>query len=161
MHGRMVKPQSADKTKDHAVHDLLFCWIPAGRAERPQCGNKRGVSPVSNERCKHRRSSATIANCNTYSPARFAVVVLRRRRSGFLELRCLPFLRLASSRAAGARLRHVASQALRASWLKPERIVILQSADKTKTMRCMVFCFVGFRRLPTLPDRRQSSTIGV
>ena len=47
---------------------VSFCWIPAGGAERPQCGNKRGVSPVSNERCKRRRSSATIANCNTYSP---------------------------------------------------------------------------------------------
>ena len=66
--GRMGTLQSADKTKDHAMHGLLFCWIPAGEAERPQCGNKRGVSPVSNERCKRRRSSATIANCNTYSP---------------------------------------------------------------------------------------------
>ena len=47
---------------------LLFCWIPADGAERPQSGNKRGVSPVSDKRCKRRRSSATIANCNTYSP---------------------------------------------------------------------------------------------
>jgi len=34
------------------------------------------------------------------------------------SLLCLPFLRLASSRAAGARLRHVASQALRTIRLK-------------------------------------------
>ena len=27
--GRMGTLQSADKTKDHAMHGLLFCWIPA------------------------------------------------------------------------------------------------------------------------------------
>jgi hypothetical protein len=32
------------------------------------CGMKRNVSPVSSELCKRWRSSATIANCNTYSP---------------------------------------------------------------------------------------------
>ena len=136
--------QNADKTKDHPVHGLLFCWIPAGGAERPQCGNKRGVSPVSNERCKRRRSSATIANCNTYSPARFAVVVLRRRRSGFLELRCLPFLRGAYSATGSAPLRHVASQALRANWLEYGRISNLQNADKTKdhAVHGLLFCWI-------------------
>ena len=43
----------------------------------------------------------------------------------------------------------------------PRVLVIPKMQAKQKTMHCMVICFVGFRRLPTLPDRRQSSTIGV
>ena len=154
--------QSADKTKDHAMHGLLFCWIPAGGAERPLCENKRGISPVSNERCKRRRSSATIANCNTYSPHPV------RNSRGTSGLKARSFRSFAYRFSAALTLplaarRSVMSQVKRCAQAGSStgEWVIARVQTKQKTMHCMVFCFVGFRRLPTLPDRRQSSTIGV
>ena len=53
-------------------------------------------------------------------------------------------LRLASSRTAGARLRHVASQALRAIQLKPASASNPQNTDKTKdhAMHGLLFCWI-------------------
>ena len=134
-------------------------WIPAGGSERPQCGNKRSVSPVSNERCKRKRSSATIANCNTYSPH----PVRNSRAAALCLLRSFALRSSASLHPAQRALGSVMSQVKRCaqSGSSPRVLVIPKMQTKQKTMHCMVFCFVGFRRLPTLPDRRQSSTIGV
>ena len=100
------------KTKRPQLRTLCF-WIPAGDAERPLCGMKRSESPVSNERCKRQRSSATIANCNTYSPGftvRKGRVPSSLKRLGILP--CSLGFRLAISPTGRARLQPVFSQAL-------------------------------------------------
>jgi hypothetical protein len=91
---------------------------------------------------------------------------VRNSRAAALSLAsllCLPFLRLASSRTAGARLRHVASQALRAIRLGNGSMDHLQSADKTKdhAMHGLLFCWIPAATYSprTVRSRRSASSL--
>ena len=89
--------------------------------------------------------------------------VRNSRAAALCLLRSFALRSSASLHPAQRALGSVMSQVKRCaqSGSSPRVLVIPKMQAKQKTMHCMVICFVGFRRLPTLPDRRQSSTIGV
>jgi len=158
-----------------------------GGGERAQWAMKRAVSPVSNERCKQLRSSATIANCE---PGR---VGSRRDPTKQKTMHCMVFCfvriptftysprTLPVNARSALDLKH--DGAARCQWQSKRRGGTVSSGvlgsrfsgdakrrlrtgrrvgsrrdpTKQKTMHCMVFCFV---RIPTFtysPEPCQST----